>query len=320
MARSNMNTHSRSRAAAANHSSRSGYAHPQYAQSLAEFGTVRELPGSGGWLLERPVPLGKEIDGMGCYPLFCCRDWSAVGDDLDRLADRLVCVWLVTDPFAEIAWPQLKATFPDVCYEYKQHLVTDLSQPLEKTVSSHHRRNARKALANVRVCQSSPDDVLLSQWLPLYDNLLRRHAIEGIARFSPTAFARQMSVPGLTAFSARDGDETCGINLWYLRGDVAYYHLGAYSKQGYDCGASFALFWTALSHFAERGIRWAALGAGAGVNAAETGLTRFKRGWSTGTRPVFFCGRIMQPAAYQHLASGVPYGTTFFPAYRCRKG
>ncbi|HSS29061.1 MAG TPA: hypothetical protein VLL50_14020, partial [Usitatibacter sp.] len=61
-----------------------GYAHPGYAGSLAEFGTPRELPASGGWLLEREIPGGGR-DAMGCYPLLCCRDWRALREDLDSL-------------------------------------------------------------------------------------------------------------------------------------------------------------------------------------------------------------------------------------------
>jgi hypothetical protein len=92
--------------------------------------------------------------------------------------------------------------------------------------------------------------------------------------------------------------------------------LAAYSDHGYELGASFALFWSALSHFREIGIHWAALGAGAGLQSAESGLTRFKSGWSTHTRPVYFCGRILQPVAYAKLAAGAAASTGYFPAYR----
>lgn len=34
--------------------------------------------------------------------------------------------------------------------------------------------------------------------------------------------------------------------LFYLQDEVAYYHLGAFSEEGYRCRASFALFWTTL--------------------------------------------------------------------------
>ena len=123
-----------------------GYANRSYAQSLEEFGTIRELPGCGGWLLIRPVPNAMGWDGMGCYPLFSCRNWNALRDDLEALAENLVCVWLVTDPFADIAISQLQAAFPDVCYAYKQHFITDLSRPLESVVKNQHRRNVRKAM------------------------------------------------------------------------------------------------------------------------------------------------------------------------------
>ena len=225
-------------------------------------------------------------------------------------------VSLVTNPFADVSVSQLQATFPDVCYEYKQHFVTDLSLPLESIVQGNHRRNVRKALSAVDVYRSTAVDELLPHWQVLYDNLIERHEIGGIAKFSPTSLERQMRVPGFMAFAALDGDDTCGMTLWYVQGDVAYYHLGAYSDRGYELGVSFALFWNALTYFTGAGVRWAALGAGAGVKASESGLTRFKQGWATHTRPAYFCGRILQYAVYAKLAAATPSATGFFPGYR----
>jgi hypothetical protein len=253
---------------------------------------------------------------MGPYPLFACQDWNALGDDVDALADRLVCASLVTDPFAAASPELLRTAFPDVCYEYKQHFVTDLSRPLEGVTPSHHRRNIRKALHAVDVRRMPADEEALAEWLGLYEQLVRRHAISGIARFSPWAFERQMGVPGFIAFAAFDRDACCGMTLWYAAGDVAYYHLAAYSDRGYALGASFALFATALAHFAKLGLHWAALGAGAGTTAADSGLTRFKQGWATETRSVYFCGRILQPERYRALAAHIPPGANYFPAYR----
>jgi hypothetical protein len=249
--------------------------------------------------------------------LFACSDWSQLAGDLEALSDRLVCASAVLEPFAAASPAQLSAAFPDVCYEYKRHYITDLSRPLVRTTASHHRRNVRKALAAVDVSQPPRDAAFLAAWQGLYGNLVRRHGITGIAQFSPLAFARQLSVPGCTAYAASHAGEICGATLWYVNGEVAYYHLAAYSDRGYELGASFALFWTALADFAKLGIRWAALGAGAGTTAAPSGLTRFKQGCATETRPVYFCGRVLQPETYRRLTRNAPPGVSYFPAYRC---
>ena len=78
----------------------SGYGHPSYAASFAEFGTPRRLTRSGGWLLERSIPHAEARDAMGCYPLFVCQDWRGLEADLDEI-DDLVSVSLVTDPFGD---------------------------------------------------------------------------------------------------------------------------------------------------------------------------------------------------------------------------
>jgi hypothetical protein len=295
-----------------------GYESREYAEALEEFGVLLELPRSGGTVLVRAIYGSTAQDAMGCYPLFACRDWNQVSADIENLTDRLVSFSCVTDPFADTTPAQLQAAFPDVCFAYKEHFVSDLSLPLSETVDSHHRRNIRKATARMEVFPAAPSSDLLQQWQALYDNLIARHGIIGIARFSSQSFARQFTVPGFTAFAATDGENILGMTLWYESNGVAYYHLGAYSDLGYELGASFAIFSAVLSHFQSSGVRWAALGAGAGTKAVDSGLSRFKKGWSTGTRTAYFCGRILQPAVYESL-SGASSAVDFFPFYRAAR-
>jgi len=105
--------------------------------------------------------------------------------------------------------------------------------------------------------------------------------------------------------------------LWYVQGNRAYYHLGAYSPRGYELGASFALFDSAIRYFAGHELEWLNLGGSAGVTAGESGLDRFKRGWSTEVRPAYFCGRVLDRAKYAEIlaARHLP-ATAYFPAYR----
>jgi hypothetical protein len=76
-----------------------GYLHPLYAASLAEFGTPHELAYCGGWMLERVIPGCHDRDAMGCYPLFCCRDWKLLSFDLAQLENQLISLTLVTKTY-----------------------------------------------------------------------------------------------------------------------------------------------------------------------------------------------------------------------------
>jgi lipid II:glycine glycyltransferase (peptidoglycan interpeptide bridge formation enzyme) len=110
------------------------------------------------------------------------------------------------------------------------------------------------------------------------------------------------------------------MTLWYVQGDVAYYHLGAYSDRGYALRASFALFWQALELLQAERVRWLDLGAGPGLAAdASNGLSRFKRGWATGTQTAYLCGRVFNRARYEQLLRARGRGAAdYFPAYRAR--
>ena len=294
-----------------------GYSHPAYAASLAEFGRPLALPHSVGWLLERPITHTPYLDAMGCYPLFACNNWSKLDLDLEELSGELVSVAIVADPFGGHDPERLRKSFPTLVTPFKEHLVTDLSRSPESFVAAQHRRKARKALERLDVQRCEDPMLLLNEWIELYANLIQRHGIRGLTAFSANSFKAQLAVPGISMFRAIHNNQTVGLTLWYTDGEVAYYHLGAYSELGYESEASFALFWRALEYFSSQGLKWLNLGAGAGLAGANDGLTRFKRGWATGTRTAYFCGRIFDQSKYDEAVRARNItATDYFPAYR----
>lgn len=301
--------------------SNSGYLHPLYAQSLIEFGEPIELPASKGWILKRPIPETPHFDGMGCYPIFACQNWQSLGKDLSCVGNQLVSLSLVTDPFGGYNQQELSQYFKDIARPYKEHFVVDLRRRPEEFVAVHHQRNSHKALRTVTVEICTEPVQFLDEWVSLYGNLIERHGINGIARFSREAFAKQLSIPGIIAFRALLDGRIAGMLLWYIQGEMGYYHLGAYSPEGYQQKVSFALFWRLMEYFADTGLRWLSLGAGAGIEGDEKdGLTRFKRGWSTGTRTAFFCGRIFDERKYKEIVSARHIqNTSYFPTYRANE-
>jgi hypothetical protein len=287
---------------------------------MAEFGTPLELGRCGGWILKRQIPGFSYYDAMGCYPLFACRDWSELYADLEDIGHEngLVSLSLVTDPFGDYDPAYLRRCFKNVVIPFKEHFIIDLSHPMDTFVCSHHRRYARKALRQVHVEKCEDPAQFINEWVDLYAALIERHNIAGILAFSELAFKKQLNVPGIVVFRAVYEETTVAMLLWYVQGEVGYYHLGASSDLGYELQASFALFWSAIEYFAANGLRWLNLGAGAGVSSDGTdGLSQFKRGWSTGTRTAYFCGRIFDHAKYSEIvqAKGIP-ATDYFPAYR----
>jgi hypothetical protein len=139
----------------------------------------------------------------------------------------------------------------------------------------------------------------------------------GIKAFSKSAFAAQFEVPGLVMMRATHQGTTVGAHLWYQHGSVVYSHLAAVNALGYELMASYALHWYALQTFAGEAC-WLNLGAGSGtVDHEDGGLTRFKRGWATGTRTAYLCGRIFHQSKYQAILQAHQNPPSdYFPAYR----
>jgi hypothetical protein len=295
----------------------SGYLHPAYAASLAEFGSPRELPRCGGWILERPIPGFEDRDAMGCYPLFACQDWSRLHQDLDEIGDDLVCLGLVTDPFGDYDEAYLRRCFSDVMIPFKHHYVVDYEIWKDRTYDIDTRREIRNAFKNLQV-EVCPDPRLyLDEWIWLYDFLIERYKINSLSAFSRLSFVRQFDTPGLLMFRAYQQDHTVGIALAYTQGEGAFLHLTAIDETGYRLGASYALYSFVIDYLAHT-ARWLGLGGTPGVAEGQRdGLKYFKMHWATGTRMAYFCGRIFNPQRYVAIAQARGMtGVSYFPSYR----
>ena len=296
----------------------SGYLHNTYAESLSDYGEIICLPHSKGWILKRRIPNSGYHDGIGIYPLFACENWDKLPLDLEEVKNDLVCLSMVTDPFGKFDKNVLKNLFIDAFFVFKKHFVIDLSKNMDEIISKHHWRNIKKAKKKIFVEKCESSKLICDDWIKLYKHLIKAHNITGIPAFSERALAKQLEVPGAQIFRGINEGETIAVLVWYIIKNVAYYHLGASSDRGYRLNASFALFWKSIEYFSSLGLEWINLGAGAGANAnGISGLARFKKGWSSGTTPVYFCGRIFNAEQYNNILKQKNMGSgKYFPAYR----
>ena len=254
---------------------------------------------------------------MGCYPLFCCQDWNRLGSDIEALQSGLISLVLIADPMTTPGRSDLQNYFDNV-FAYKKHYVVETGLPPVEYVNKSHRSHAIRALrtVNVEVCDNPIQ--YLDDWIRLYATLADRHSISGPRRFSTEALEWQLAIPGMVMFRASVDNQTVGLDLWYVQGDVAQGHLTAVNEIGYKHRASYASKWTLLQYFGDR-VRWINLGAGR-LSDASDGLSYFKQGFSTGTKQAWICERILQPEIYARLVhekcTPMTHLPGYFPAYR----
>ena len=294
------------------------YLDQAYAAAMAGAGQAIALGACGGGLILRQVPGTDLRDAQAPYPFLVCRDWSQLAQDLDALPPDLVSVTAITDPFAQTTPEDLSRAFPHMVRPYKAHFVIDLTRPLESFADPHHLGCAGRALRRLEVGVVADPSVILPEWLRLYANLVARHGIRGPARMTEAAFHHLLQVSHLTVFRAQWKGATIGMILCLDDGTRAWFHLGAYDAEGYRRNASYAIVRHAIGHFAAVGCQMMNIGAGAGAFGDGTdGLTAFKRGWASGTRMTYLCGRIHAPNAYARLVAQTKTGQSpYFPAYR----
>ncbi|WP_217921339.1 GNAT family N-acetyltransferase [Miltoncostaea oceani] len=293
-----------------------GYAHPDYARTLGHLGQARWLRASGASVVVRPIPGTTRRDAVGPYPLLACHDWDRLGDDLDELRTEAVSVTAVPDPLGDHDPGLLQRAFPDLVRPYKTHWVVDLASSWSAGLSRHHRRRLRLARDAVTVEVLDTPRRAGAEWAEMYTHLVVRSSLTGVHAFPPDALVRQLEIPGATVLRAVRGGRTHAMAVWYSDGSGVHYHLGASDPTGYELGASYALMYGALDHFAQTGADVALLGGGSDPEDPDgDGLARFKRGWATDQVQAWLCGRILDRGAYRSLTPGGDRGE-WFPAYR----
>lgn len=251
--------------------------------------------------------------------MFFCSDWDPLIDDLRELdQEKVVAVFLVTEPFGNHNQRSLKECFPDKMIEFKDHFVADLDEPINDIISKHHRKKARRSLKDVEIEITSEPMDHLEDWIGLYDNLIRKRGIQDFRMFSHDSFKSQFSINGLDVIRASIDDETVGMQLWMNHGEHAYAHLSAYSDLGYERSASYAIRYFAIEHYKEMGLMKLDLGGTSGLSDSfDKGLMKFKEGWSNQREPVYFCGRILNKDQYELICKNRSIeNTDYFPAYR----
>jgi lipid II:glycine glycyltransferase (peptidoglycan interpeptide bridge formation enzyme) len=241
-----------------------------------------------------------------------------LSDDLANINEELVSVACVLDPYGSYDINRIESIFPEICIPFKTHYYIDLQSYKEKNIANNHRRNAKKAKQVIDIRPVKTPQFAVDRWYKLYENLIRRHSINGITCFSYNSFQKQLEVPGAYLYEARYNSITVGMVLFYIQGDYVHYHLAAYNEDGYKYRASFGIFHDAIKHFKSLGLRQLCLGGTSGTkDSSDNGLVRFKKGWASGKRIAWFCGKIIDHRKYRTLVEqkGLQKNT-FFPAYR----
>jgi hypothetical protein len=286
------------------------YASPRYALGLAHAGRAVVVPEWGSHVLARSIDGGGE-DAMGIYPMAVFSPDADLAGGLERLrGEGLVSLALVPDPLTGPS-PEVLASVFDVARPFKSHLTIDPAAG-GYAPSKHHRAEIRRAQRRCRIEQGSLAP-WLGDWTRLYRGLVTHRGVTGVADFPDAYFQALADDPTLTAFAAFVGDAIVGMSLWFAHAGVVYNHLAASDGTGYANGASFALYDTAIGHFAGMGIINLGGGAGAGDDASG-GLFAFKQGLANSQVTAWLCGAILDRPRYEALSFG--RGTGFFPAYR----
>lgn len=288
------------------------YADPGYAAAFSSLADVFILPEWNLPLVRRKISGSAMHDICGLYPMAGMAAMTDIEAGLAALREQgAVSLVVVPDPLTAPPPARLAAAF-DVCRAFKTHYIMDRSIPGE-AINKHHRYEIRKAK---RLCTA--DIVSLAEnidtWMALYGELIGKHGIEGYSKFSNEYFVKLAGMENVTTMLARVDGTPVAMAIWLDGGDAAYYHLAAASDQGYRTNAMYLLVDAALEHFGT--VPLVHFGGAAGfADSDDSGLARFKRGFSNRTATAHLCGGILDPVGYRSLSEGKA-GSAFFPAYR----
>jgi hypothetical protein len=253
-------------------------------------------------------------DAIGPYPIACLAFGSDLRAGLEQLRQAgLVSVVLVIDGISGPSESELQQAFSHV-RPFKTHYLVDSGVGLYRPTEHHRYEIQRAANRGVEIRMVDLPDIL-DAWTDLYDQLIARHRITGVQRFSRTSFETLAHCDGLATVAAFLDDAVVAAHVWFQHEGFVWSHLGAANLVGYKNGASYALYDYSIRMFSQQII---SLGGAAGLeDATDDGLALFKAGFSNRRHRTHLYGAVLDPKRYDVLCSerGVANGD-YFPLYR----
>lgn len=288
------------------------YASEGYARSLAHMGELLVVPEWGGPVLTRPVEASARRDATGPYPLTVIARGADLRGGLARMSRAgLISAVVVLDDRLRPPLAELEGAF-DFVRPFKTHYLYDrrLGPPV---YDKHHRYELRRATASVEVAEIDLRDHG-SAWRALYAELAARHGVSDLHAF-PGAYHRALEqLSGLRSFGAFIDGRLASAHLFVAHERYAISHLAASSAEGYAARAAYAVNDLAIAQLSDCEVVNFGGGAGTGDDR-DSGLARFKRGFSNAEAPSWLCGKTLDAEAYAALSAGC-VDSGFFPAYR----
>jgi len=242
----------------------------------------------------------------------------------DRVVAEFVRFHPVLGNAAQVGWPEVErrgdVVVVDLCQD-DAGLLAAMSQ----TTRSMIRGAARRGIEFVEASVRADDEVAALE--RLYLETMRRRAAAPEYLFPSGFFARMVAQLGdsIALLVAREAGVVVAAALFLARGRHASYAFAGADAETARPAAGRAIIYGGMRWARDRGCATMILGGG--VGAGDDGLHRFKRSFSSGSRPFHTAGRIHLPEAYVELASrrrrqlersGQPTrrGPGYFPEYR----
>lgn len=293
------------------------YRHPGYAASYNDSAEVLWLEHCDGWLVRRHIDGSSATDLANPYPLFCCKNLSAIDSDLIGLDTTTTASLVIrTDAFSQKQVSRRLTGFDNI-FRFKTHYIARFDQPWR----SFARRNCRRLAARAKLSfdfrrVEKPATRARVLW-ELNQVILKRRNATQEAQLSQETLATQLTLPGVTLFEAHDERGVQAAACFMEVGEYAYAHLLGSSNQARDRFVVYGLYGHALDYYQQR-VQAIDFGGAVGINScSQDGLSQFKQGWCNQTGISYLCCKILNRDLYQEICRRRDTeGSAFFPAYR----
>jgi hypothetical protein len=291
------------------------YSRADYAAASMTGSIGLDVPTWDAAICARGIPGTDLRDACGPYPMLPIATTADIAHGLDAMR-RAGCVSFVAviDPIFCVPEDRLNAF--DAVRHFKTHYLLDLSiGPFAP--NKHHRYDIKKARKNVSIVETSMRSAAAG-FRSAYATLGEKHGFGSADAFLDLHIPFLCDLPGIKVFTAVDGErKAVSYSIWFEHDGVAYNHLGASLPEGYAVGSAYALYAAAIESFSH--CRILNFGGGAGSDDdPNSGLARFKRGFSNSSASARLVRTILDTDSYEDLCARarIDPAESYFPAYR----
>lgn len=190
-------------------------------------------------------------------------------------------------------FPQEHNEYFDLNIYDRDIVIVDLSQDILASYRSKVRNIVNKSINSTKFKESKNID----KFIEIYISTMKKNNAENFYYFDKEYFQKLLLIENVKLYELTSDNKTIAMGFFIFSENLVHYHLSANTPLSYKLNGNYALLHNIFLQAQKEGKKYCILGGGT-TNSQDDSLFKFKKKFSSLTKPFYISGKIYDKKVY----------------------